>query len=208
MDLALALLLKYKYLTLFPLAVIEGPLVSLIVGFLIHQHVLNFWLAFAILLLGDIIPDSIFWCIGYYGRGTKIVKKYVLDNKLFANHLNVIEKLWTEHAKKTMFLGKLAYGMALPFLISAGVVKMPFKKFITYAVPVSIFQYGTIVLIGYFLGNSYNTASFYVGSIYRILAVFVVLCVIIYYLIIRYARKKIILLVEEEEKEMGGGDEK
>jgi membrane protein DedA with SNARE-associated domain len=202
MNTALALLSAHKYLALFPLAVVEGPLVSLVVGFLIHKQILSFWLSFLILLLGDIIPDSIFWCIGYYGRGTKMVKKYVLDNKLFANHLNVIERLWTEHTKKTMFLGKLAYGMALPFLISAGVIKMPFKKFITYAVPVSIFQYGTIVLIGYLLGNSYNAASFYVGSIYRVLAIFVILCIVIYYLIIRYARKKIILLVEEEEREV------
>ena len=105
------------------------------VGFLIYNHTLNFWPAFIILLIGDIIPDSIFYYIGYHGGKTGMVKKYVLDNELFKDHLNVIEKLWQEHPKKTMFFGKLAYGMALPFLISAGVVKMPYKKFITSAIP-------------------------------------------------------------------------
>lgn len=197
----MVLLLKYKYLVLFPLAVFEGPLVSLVVGFLLYKGLINFWLAFLILLLGDIIPDTIFYLIGYYGRETKFVQNRVLKTKFFTNHLNVIEKLWLEHGRKTMFLGKLAYGMAIFFLTSAGLVRMPFRKFISYAVPVSIFQYGLIVLIGYLLGNSYVVASGYISSVYYLLGIVVVVCIVVYYLLVKYARKKIVMLIEEEERE-------
>ncbi|MEI6528560.1 MAG: VTT domain-containing protein [bacterium] len=199
METTLLLLLKYKYLVLFPSAVLEGPLVSLIVGFLIRTDVLSFWLSFLILILGDIIPDTIFYCIGYFGRDTKFVRKHITNSKFFSGHLSVIEKLWSNHGRKTMFLGKLAYGMALPFLVSAGLAKMPFKKFITYAVPVSVIQYGTIVLVGYLLGHSFQIASGYIGAIYYLLAAVVVISIVIYYLVMKYAQKKIILLVQEEE---------
>lgn len=191
MEYLILLLTKYGYFILFPLAAIEGPIVSLIVGFLIYLGYLKFLPSYAILLLGDLIPDTVYYYIGRFGNRRKIMEKY-------GSRLNLIEKLWREHGKKTMFFSKLAYGLSGLFLISAGLVKMPFRKFISYAFPVTLFQYGVIMMIGYFLGHSYQIAERYIQYAYVIVAAILILFIISYILITKYARKRI---KEMEQKE-------
>lgn len=187
----LLLLTKYGYFILFPLAIIEGPIVSLVVGFLIYLGYLKFLPAYAILLLGDLIPDTVYYYIGRFGSKRKIMEKY-------GSRLNLIEKLWREHGRKTMFLSKLAYSLSIPFLISAGLVKMPYKKFISYAFSVTLFQYGIIMAIGYFFGHSYQIAERYIQYAYVIAAAILILFIVSYILITKYARKRI---KEMEQKE-------
>ncbi len=191
MDYLILLLTKYGYFILFPLAVIEGPIVSLVVGFLIYLGYLKFLPAYAILLLGDLIPDTVYYYIGRFGSKRKIMEKY-------GSRLNLIEKLWREHGRKTMFLSKLAYSLSIPFLISAGLVKMPYKKFISYAISVTLFQYGIIMAIGYFFGHSYQIAERYIQYAYVIAAAILILFIVSYILITKYARKRI---KEMEQKE-------
>jgi len=200
MSYALVLLLKFKYAVLFPLGVVEGPVISLVVGFLINKGIFSFWIAFPILLLGDIIPDTIFYLLGFYGQKTKFVQRLISRKDFLANHLLVIERLWLDHPRKIMFFGKLTYGMAILFLTSAGMVKLSFKKFISNAILVSVTQYGVIVLVGYLLGNSYEIASGYIKYFYYLFGIFAVVGIVGYYFVAKYAREKIILLIEEEEQ--------
>ena len=192
MEQLVLLLTKYGYFILFPLAAIEGPIVSLVVGFLIYLGYFQFLPAYALLLLGDLIPDTVYYYIGRFGNKRKIMEKY-------GSRLNLIEKLWREHGKKTMFLSKLAYGLSIPFLISAGLVKMPFRKFISYAFPVTLFQYGVIMAIGYFLGHSYQLAERYIQYAYVIVAAILIVFIIGYILIVKYARRQIEKMEQEEQ---------
>ncbi len=191
MESLILLLTKYGYFILFPLAAFEGPIISLAVGFLIYLGYFKFLTAYAILLLGDLIPDTIYYYIGRFGSKRKIMEKY-------GSRLNIIEKLWLEHGKKTMFFSKLAYTLSVPFLISAGLVKMPYRKFISYAFPVTLFQYGVLIALGYFLGHSYQIAERYIQYTYVIVAAILILFIISYILITKYARKRI---KEMEQKE-------
>ena len=199
MQSILLLLLKYKYLVLFPLAAIEGPVVSLIVGFLVFSGVLSFWPSYIILLFGDIVPDTIYYLIGYFGEKTKFVQKHLFQSDIFKNHMGVIKKLWTEHTFKTMFFGKLAYGMAIPFLISAGITKITYRRFILHTIPITLFQYGVIMLTGYYLGSSYALALKYVDYAYFLMAIFVILFIFIYIFATKYAKKKIIAMEKNNE---------
>ena len=179
-----SLLTNYGYFIFFPLAAFEGPIISLVVGFLIYLGYLQFLPSYAILILGDLIPDTIYYYIGRFGSERKFMEKY-------GPRLNILKKLWLEHGKKTMFFSKLAYTLSTSFLISAGLVKMPYKKFISYAFPVTLFQYGVIMAIGYYLGNSYQLAVKYIDSAGIIIAIVFIIFIVIYALFIKYARKQI-----------------
>lgn len=192
MENLVLLLTKYGYFILFPLAAFEGPMVSLVVGFLIYLGYLQFFPSYAILLLGDLIPDTIYYYIGRFGSKRKFMEKY-------GSRLNLMEKLWHEHGKKTMFLSKLAYGLSVPFLITAGLVKMPFKKFISYAFPVTLFQYGVIMTIGYYLGHSYKLAERYIEYAYIVVAAGLIIFVAGYIFVIKYARYQIKKMEQQEQ---------
>ena len=195
----LALLLKYRYIVLFPLVAIEGPFVAILVGFLVFSGVLNLWISFGILMLGEVIPDTVYYSIGYFGGKTKFIEERFLRSKFFINHMDAVNRLWQEHTFKTLFFGKLAYGMALPFIVSAGIVKVPYRKFITYAFPISVFQYTVLTFAGYYLGSSYAVAATYANYAYLLLGALVVLFIGGYFVAIKYARKKVIDLERTEE---------
>ena len=196
----LVLLLRYKYLILFPLAAFEGPIISLLVGFLAYSGILNFWLAFIVLIFGDIIPDTIYYYLGYVSDRSKFIQKHFLNSKFFVNNSTLVKKFWTEHTFKTMFFSKLAYGLATPFLISAGIVKMPYRKYISHTIPITCFQYAVFMGIGYYLGKSYESAIKYINDFYFIIALMVIISIIIYVSVVKYARKEIISLESMEEK--------
>ena len=183
------LIIQYKYLILFPLAAIEGPIVSLAVGFLIYGGYLQFVPAYIILIFGDLIPDTIYYYIGRYGNHKNLLAKYG----------SALGKLWRDHPGKTMFLSKLAYGLSTPFLISAGLTNMPLKKFWRYSVPVTLFQYAVILTLGYCLGHSYQLAIGYIKNAGIAIAGSVILLVVAYLIISRYARKQIVELEKSEQ---------
>ncbi len=191
METAILLLTKYGYFILFPLAVIEGPVVSLLVGFLMYLGYFQFFPALAILVLGDIVPDIFYYYIGRFGNGKKLIEKY-------GTHLNLIEKLWQEHGKKTMFFSKIAYGLSTPLLISAGLVKMPLRRFVSYTIPISITLYTVIIIIGYYLGSSYQLAAKYINYAEIIIAIFFVIFIAAYVFSAKYARRQIEKMEKEE----------
>lgn len=194
------LILTYRYVILLPLAFIEGPILALVVGFLVHLKYFDIIPAFLVMCAGDFFPDVFYYYIGYSGTESKIIKKYRAKSKFVADNMPIIEKLWREQGYKTMFLSKLAYGMSTILLISAGLAKMPFRKYITYAFSVTLFQYGIIMTIGYYLSFSYVFATQYVKLAGIIVAVVLVVFVLIYIKIQKYASQEIKKLEIIEEK--------
>ena len=101
------------------MAVLEGPLVSLAAGFLVYLGYFQFFSAYGILLLGDIIPDVICYYIGRFGNKKKLIEKHSSGSGFILRNLPLVRNLWQNHGKKTMFLSKLAYSLSIPFLINA-----------------------------------------------------------------------------------------
>ncbi|MBI3627850.1 MAG: hypothetical protein HY220_03890 [Candidatus Sungbacteria bacterium] len=184
----LHILITYRYLALFPLAFFEGPIVALAVGFLLSLGYFKVLPAFGIMILGDLIPDSVYYYLGRFGNQRKLIEKYRSSLKAVSLDFEFVEKLWINHPRKMMIFGKLAYGLSIPFLISAGLARVQFRKFIIYAVPVTIFQYGVIMGIGYYVGSSYLLAAQYVHLFYYFMAFAVLLFAGAYFGLTRYIR--------------------
>ena len=62
------LLTTYKYLLLFPIVVFEGPIITVIAGFLSSLGYLNIFIAYGVVVVGDIAGDIMYYALGYYGR--------------------------------------------------------------------------------------------------------------------------------------------
>ncbi|NQV88325.1 MAG: DedA family protein [Parcubacteria group bacterium] len=197
MDQISLIILKYKYLALFPLAAFEGPIIALVVGFFVYLGYLAFIPAYCVLILGDLVPDVIYYYIGRFGHKQKFIEKYGSRFDVISDNFELVEKLWQNHGWKTMFFSKLAYGLSTPFLISAGLVRMPFKRFISYTIPVTLFQYGIIMVLGYYLGSSYIVASKYIEYGAFVIAGLVVVFVLVYIHLSKYARKKLVKMEHE-----------
>lgn len=161
MDLAAiaALIIHYRYWILFPLACFEGPLVAIVIGFLVSLGYFDFFAAYVVMLFGDIVPDTLYYYLGRYGKRTALIKRYGHKIGINDDRAEKVRTLWNTHGLKTMWMGKLAYGLSIPFLVSAGFIGMPLRRFLLYAIPVTMFQYGVLMALGYYFGNSYGVIA-------------------------------------------------
>lgn len=186
------LIIKYKYLVLFPAAFFEGPIVAFFAGLLASLGYLNIPIAYGILLLGDFVPDTIYYFIGRYGENKNFIHKYGSKFGLTTERFNFIKKIWHTHGFKTMFISKLAYGMSTGFLIAAGLAKIPVKKFYKYTIPVTVIEYGLLMILGYYFGNSYSLVSNYVKGTQIAFAIFTILFIVGYCFFVRYMKRQLI----------------
>ena len=158
MEYVSQLIVAHPYYVLLPLAIFEGPIVSFVSGFLIAHGNLDAAPTIAILLLGDFVPDMVAYGIGRFGASRPWVKHYV-ERTGAGNHFDRLKFVWTIHPIKTMALAKLAYGLSSPFLVSAGLVALPWRKFAVLALVVAVVQRISLLLLGSYLGGYSRTVS-------------------------------------------------
>ncbi len=151
----MSLLIEYRYWILFPLACFEGPIIGFVAGILIAADYFNPFVVFGILILGDVIPDITYYMIGRFGNRRGLMERLGGKLGIKLEHFEKIQRLWFTHTTRTMFITKFAYGLSTPLLISSGIVKLPFNRFWTNTVPLSVLQYSVLLTLGYFLGNSF-----------------------------------------------------
>ena len=159
-----ALLLAYRYWILFPIAVFEGPFVALIVGSLCAFGYFNPFISYLILILGDFIPDTGLYLLGRYGKRAALIEKYGHKIGITPDRFAHIQELWKTHPRKTMFMSKLALGLASAFLVSAGLSGLSPRLYYSIAIPVTLFQYAALLFIGYHFTNSLTAISDYLGK--------------------------------------------
>ncbi len=173
------LILTYKYLILIPLAVAEGPIVSVIAGFLVTLGVFNLFAVYIIMVLGDILGDAIFYYIGYSGK-TLFHYYFKMNEEKIAKAKLYFEK----NHNKAIAGSKIMWGIGTAGLIAAGVLHVPYKKYFKTCAMYSLAQSFIMMLLGVFFGQAYEIIGKYINyyaSIVSILAV----AIIIYLIFIR-----------------------
>lgn len=147
-------LLTYKYIVLFPASIIEGPIVSIIAGFLVSIKQMSLLPTVSILILGDIVGDTLYYIIGRKARG-KTLEKYGKYIGLNPTRLASVEKHFEIHPGKTLIIGKLTHAAGLAAIISAGLAKLEFRKFLFYDLISTIPKTIVLIIVGYFFGSAY-----------------------------------------------------
>ena len=191
------LLLHYRYAILIPLALLEGPIVAFVAGTLAALGYFNIYALGAFFFVRDVGLDGCYYALGYFGRNTRLVNRLLDRIGVRQEHLDDIRTLWDDHAGMTMLIGKLSYGIASTFIVVAGMVRMPLTRFFGYGSLVAVAQYGTLLLLGYFFGDTLGTTVGAVVTDLQYGIAVVSLVAVIYYILSRRMRTK--LLAEERE---------
>lgn len=180
------LLLQYKFLIIFPLAVVEGPILSVICGFLISLGLLSLPSTLFLIVFGDLVGDTLYYFVGKWGR------------RLFAKRLHAtkLDTHFKKHSRRTIIFGKIAHGAGSFILIAAGAAHTPFGEFLLFNLIPTIPKMLFFLAIGYFFGAQYQR----IGSILDVVAwvVIAILASIAVYLLTRSLQKQEIKLEEQE----------
>ena len=134
-----------------PLAVIEGPVVSVVTGFLTAQGYFSWYWALPLLIGGDLIGDVIYYWTGRSGRmplagiGRRLGLHRVVSPALRSD-------LRTNSAKM-LVIGKWTHSIGALVLIGSGMLKVPLPGFVAINLLATIPKSALLFCFGYFAGD-------------------------------------------------------
>jgi membrane protein DedA with SNARE-associated domain len=153
---ALAVLIEYRYWILIPLTMVQGPVVMTASGFLLRLGYFTFWPLYLVLMVGDLLADITWYVVGYHG-GHPFVRKYGRFFSLTEGLYQKIASGFHRHQNKILFLSKITMGLgfAIVVLLTAGIVRVPFRKYILFNAFGQIVWTVLLIAVGYFFGTFY-----------------------------------------------------
>ncbi|HTY39791.1 MAG TPA: DedA family protein [Candidatus Paceibacterota bacterium] len=185
----LGLIQTYRYVIIFPLAVVEGPFIMTICGFLLRLGFFDFWPLYLILMTGDLAADIVWYGVGYYG-GRPFVERYGHYVSITPELIDKTEDAFHRHQNKILFLSKITmgFGFALVVLMTAGLARIPFRKYVIFNALGQLIWTALLMGVGFFFGNLYVTVNegLRVVSLVAFIAIFLALI----YGASRYLRRK------------------
>jgi membrane protein DedA with SNARE-associated domain len=181
-------LLKYRYLVLFPAVVIEGPVVTILAGFLVSLGKLNFWICLPLVVSADVLSDLFMYVQGRWG-GKLIIEKW---GHLFGVKPGMIVRLeehFKNHAGRTLIIGKISHLFGGPVLLAAGMARVKVGKFFWYNVFGTIPKSLVLLLIGLYFGAAYAKFDNFFTIAGWSVVVLVVIGIIVYFIFSKISKK-------------------
>ena len=148
---------QYGYWILFPLMIIEGPIVTLIGGGLAALGVLRVEIVFLLSIFGDLTMDIILYYIGFYGNAR--LRKRIAKHSKWEKRRILVRNFFKKHGGKVIFFVKISSGLCYVTFITAGMIRMPLKRFLFFSLVGGIIWSGLLVGLGYFYGHLYQEIS-------------------------------------------------
>ena len=121
----------------------------ILAGVLSAQGHLDPFLAFAACLVGALLGDAIVYAIGHRWGHNLLSYHPRLAKLMGAEREKRFEEAIEQHAFKVMLLSRFLVGVRGPVYLAAGVVRLPFRKFLIYDVICAT------IVVGLFFGLSY-----------------------------------------------------
>ena len=170
------LLLTYKYIILIPLAIIEGPIVTVVCGFLVTLKFFNPFVVYVVMVLGDIVGDGGIYYIGYSGK--RFLKYFrVTDEKL-----EKAKTYFQNNHKKAIIMSKLIHGIGFTGLVAAGAIHVPYKKYFKTCALISVIQSFVMLMLGILFGHAYVVIGKYLNYYAAIVSVAALIFLVILFL--------------------------
>ncbi len=143
-----------KYVLLFFGSFFEGTAVMLTGGVLVQLGQVNFWSTYAALIAGDILSDIGWYMLGYYGARGAVDRWGHMINATPAVVAKIEERFHRYHTR-ILVISKLTmgFGLAAAILMVAGMLRVPFPRYLTINVIGSFIWVFFIMVVGYYFGN-------------------------------------------------------
>jgi membrane protein DedA with SNARE-associated domain len=188
MDTLINCLATYKYALLFPLAIIEGPVLAIVVGLLCAEGVFRIAPAYGILILGDMVGDSGFYLLGRltaHGR----LERFAARMGFGPQRVERVRWWFRENPVRTISTSKISLGVGPVGLFLAGQCRIPYKTFLPVCTGVAALQYFFYLLAGMLLGHGYLLLIHYLNVLSSVFITLAAMTVV--FLLLRSHFKKL-----------------
>lgn len=155
---ALQFIAQYGYWIAVPIMIIEGPIITIIMGFLASVGVFNIYTVIGLGVISDLISDTIYYWSGYHG-GSKVLEKLKIPLAHENDTLQKLKSRFEEHPGKIFFSVKVLTGLAHSTFVLAGVTRIKYLRMLKYTIPGGIIWSTGLAILGYFFGRNATDIS-------------------------------------------------
>lgn len=165
----------WVYLLIIVTACAEGPILSMIFGVLIKLGYFPLVPIYAALMMGDLLGDTAWYWIGRKW-GHSFIRKFGKYVSVSEEGVAKITGIFHKHHNHILIISKITNGLGfgLVTLITAGMVKVPFFKYLSLNLIGQFVWSGILIGIGYYFSNAYMEIHNIFGKIFIVL-LFIVL---------------------------------
>jgi membrane protein DedA with SNARE-associated domain len=139
----------WTYLALALLVAIEGPIATLLGAAAASAGLMRPWLVFLVAAAGNLTADSLWYTLGYAGK-LEWALRFGRRLGLRPGILERVEQGMQKHAARILFMAKLTVSFMIPSLITAGLMKVPWRRWFPALFTGEMIWSGSLVLIGYY----------------------------------------------------------
>lgn len=189
------LIYTYSYFILFPLVVIEGPVITIIAGFLASTRFFDPVPTYLTILLGNLTGDILYYSAGRWWF-TKSIRRLTEFFNVKKERLARIESQLKKHSGKVIFFGKLSHILSGLILVASGLVEVPFEKYILFCLLAEAPKSLILFLVGYFFGSTVSNYGRYLNLTFVGLIILTLILIGIY-AAISYVSNKLITKLED-----------
>jgi membrane-associated protein len=184
------LLYTYSYLVLFPLSLIEGPIVTIIAGFLVSIGFMDFIPAYITVVAGDLVGDVLYYAAGrwWLNKTYKGVLSFFKINPKTVRRLEVSIK---KNRGPFLFFGKLSQALGGLILFASGSAKVEMKDFLWYNFLATIPKSLILLGVGYYFGGTVHNFGKAVDITVLGLFIFTIILIGMYFAVNKFSNKYI-----------------
>jgi membrane protein DedA with SNARE-associated domain len=146
---------------------IPEELVVIAAGWAASYDQLNPWLAFAACLFGALVGDCLLYALGYhFGHGI------LRETRLFGRFLRPerelrVERMIRAHGLKVLFGARFLIGLRSTAYLAAGVLRMPFLRFLLVDIVCATTVIGIVFLLSYAYASRVGSNLWYLADMVR-----------------------------------------
>jgi membrane protein DedA with SNARE-associated domain len=129
-------------------------------GFLVSTGHFNFWFVVLAAGIGGVAGSSVAYSVGYYGGEVAVrslIRKYGKFVLIHEYELDEAEEWFRSHGEAITFFTRLLPVIRTFISLPAGIAKMNFKTFATYAFMGTVIWCTVLAYVGLVLGENWNT---------------------------------------------------
>ena len=136
-----------------PLAVIEGPIIAIIAGFLSAQGFIAWYWAIGLLLCGDLIGDVMYYWAGRTGAAPLAFLGRRLGMRTPSQE---VQRGLAENSTRMLLVGKWTHAVGVVVLVGSGMLRVPLPRFILVNLLAAAPKIAVLFGLGYFAARTFR----------------------------------------------------
>ena len=164
-----------------PLAILEGPIVTVVAAYLASLHLLRLVDVIICVIIGDVIGDCILYWVGR-GMLDWLPLSLRMRFGVSRRRMAVLIRTFRDNGVRVLVVGKLTHAAGFAVLIAAGAARMSFGTFVLANFLATIPKSLALVALGYLFGSAHALIAewFSLGSVVILAGVALIIAVIIW----------------------------